>query len=50
MVYKKNFKLLISYNQNYKVGNQWIDGLMDQLDRWMDRWIIDSMTEIGRAS
>ena len=47
ILYKNNIKLLIFHNQNYNMGNQWIDGLMDQLDRWidglMDGWIDQSM-------
>ena len=44
IVYKNSIKLLICYNQNYKVGNQWIDGLMDgwidgSINALMDEWI-----------
>ena len=38
------YKTILSYyfvdNQNYKVGNQWMDGSMDQLDGWMDGWMV----------
>ena len=38
IVYKNNIKLFVD-NQNYKVGKEWIDGLMDHLYGWMDGWI-----------
>ena len=47
MVNKKKLSQYFFDNQNYKVGNQWIDGLMDQLDRWfdglIDGWMDDSI-------